>query len=109
MLMLIDCSSAEFRDSEPARDGITRESMLRRIHARDAAGHWLVGVDVFEVAYGAVGFSALAALWRNRWLRPLWEFLYPWVARNRYVLSRFGLPRLFGLLVPRKKEGGSAH
>lgn len=97
-LILADCSGPDFDDRPFRQDGITRESMLRLIHARDANGHWLVGVDVFEAAYAAAGFSALAQLWGNRRLRPVLEKLYPWVAHHRYALSRLGLPKLFSLL-----------
>src|SRR5258706_8250320 len=101
-LILADCSESDF-DARPfAACGVTRESMLQLIHARDAEGRWLIGVDVFEAAYGTVGFAALASLWGNRRLRPFLERLYPWVARNRYALSRFGLPKLFGLLTSRQ-------
>jgi predicted DCC family thiol-disulfide oxidoreductase YuxK len=51
-------------------------------------------VDVFVAVYDAVGIRSLASLWRQPWLRPLWNRLYPWVARNRDGLSRLGLPRM---------------
>ncbi|MGH8617021.1 MAG: thiol-disulfide oxidoreductase DCC family protein [Burkholderiales bacterium] len=94
-LMLVDCSSPAFDDTPFAADGITREAMGRLIHARDAAGRWLIGVAVFEAAYGAVGFAGLARLWGHAWLRPLWDRLYPWVARHRQGLSRLGVQHLF--------------
>ena len=98
-LILVDCSHPDFDDGPFSYCGITRESMLNLIHARDAAGRWLKGVEVFETAYGAAGFAELSRLWGHRLLRPWWDRLYPWVARNRYTLSRLGLPLLFRLLV----------
>jgi predicted DCC family thiol-disulfide oxidoreductase YuxK len=103
-LILIDCSCPAFDDRSPIYCGITRESMLRLIHARDASGRWLRGVEVFEAAYDAAGFTALARLWGHPRLRPLWEKLYPWVARNRYLLSRLGTPRIFDLLTKNAKR-----
>src|SRR5258706_13447086 len=97
-LVLVDCSAPEFDDTSIAGYGITRNSMMQLIHARDADGRWLRGIDVFEAAYGAAGFAALARLWGDSRLRPWWDKLYPWVARNRYALSRLGLPHLFRLL-----------
>lgn len=97
-LVLVDCSRPEFDDRPFANCRVTRESMMRLIHARDANGRWFMGVDVFEVAYEAAGFAMLARLWGHRRLRPWWEKLYPWIARNRYALSRLGLPHLFRLL-----------
>ena len=107
-LILVDCSSPEFDDGPFACSGITRESMLRRIHAHDADGRWFKGVDVFEIAYDAAGFAALARLWGHRRLRPWWDKLYPWIARNRYVLSRVGLPYLFSLLTRNAKRTPAA-
>lgn len=98
-LVLVNCSAAGFDDRSFRRDGVTREAMLRLIHARDAAGRWFKGVEVFEVAYDAAGFSALADLWRHRQLRPWWNRVYPWVARHRYTLSRLGFAHLFRFLV----------
>lgn len=107
-LILVDCSCPTFDDRRFASCGITRESMLAKIHACDAEGRWLKGVDVFETAYDAAGFAVLARLWGHRRLRPWWEMLYPWIARNRYVLSRLGLPHLFRLLLknPRRRTTG---
>lgn len=107
-LMLVDCSSADFDDRPFADSGITRESMLRLIHARDAKGCWLKGVDVFEAAYGAAGFTMLAWLWGHPRLRPCLEKFYPWIARNRQLLSRLGLTQLCRLLERTAKRRAAA-
>src|SRR4249920_1537637 len=72
-LHLIDCSVPDFIDADTRQAGIDRSALMRRIHARDAAGNWLDGVAVFEVAYGAVGIGAVAKLWGNPRLQPLWD------------------------------------
>jgi len=98
-LRLVDCSGADFVDADAACAGIVRADMMRLIHARDAAGHWFIGMDVFVLAYREVGIEAMARLWSNRWLRPLWDRLYPWVADHRMGLSRLGFTRAFDLLL----------
>jgi predicted DCC family thiol-disulfide oxidoreductase YuxK len=96
-LQLVDCSAAAFDAATCAAQGVTRSMMLERIHARDAAGRWRSGLDVFAAVYGAAGFPRLARLYGSRRLRPLFDRAYPWIAAHRYALSRFGLPRLFHL------------
>jgi predicted DCC family thiol-disulfide oxidoreductase YuxK len=78
--------------------------MMARIHARDAGGRWLRGVDVFVVAYRAAGFKTLARIYESRLLRPLFDRLYPWIADHRYLLTRAGLPRLFHWLAPARRD-----
>ena len=97
-LVLVDCSAPNFDERPFAADGITRASMLKAIHARDAGGRWLKGIEVFAEAYRAAGFERLAKLFASTRLRPLWTRLYPWVARNRYLLSRLPMYRVYDLL-----------
>jgi len=92
-LRLVDCSAADFA----APEGTTRDALMARIHARDANGAWLRGVDVFAAVYEAAGFRRTARLYRSRALRPLFDRLYPWIADRRRMLSALGLPRLFHL------------
>jgi len=86
MLQLVDCSPEEFA----AVEGHTRAAMMQLIHARDAAGRWLIGAPVFAAAYRASGFALIASLWGSARLQPLWAVVYPWIARNRMLLSRLG-------------------
>jgi predicted DCC family thiol-disulfide oxidoreductase YuxK len=104
VLRLIDCSASGFNDAACATEGVTRPMMMARIHARDADGHWLRGVDVFALAYRAAGFTALATVYESRLLRPLFHRLYPWIADHRYLLTRSGLPRLFHWLAPARRK-----
>lgn len=96
-LVLIDCSAPEFDEQAFAADGITRQAMMHRLHARDAQGRWLIGVAAFEEIYQTVGLAMMSKLWGSRFTRPLNEWLYPLVADNRYLLSKLGLPTLFQL------------
>lgn len=98
-LELVDCSAAGFDDRATAGEGVTREAMMTRLHARDPEGRWLKGLDAFEAVYAAAGLDRAARLWADPRLRPVLDRIYPWVARNRQALSRLGLHRLVGPLI----------
>ena len=93
-LALVDCSAPDFDDDGLIGDGIRRSDLMELIHARDAHGRWFVGVDVFALAYDAAGLPAAARFWRSARLRPWLRRVYPWVARNRQMLSRLGMNAL---------------
>jgi predicted DCC family thiol-disulfide oxidoreductase YuxK len=69
-LRLLDASPPGFSDPHLAAAGIGQDALMRLIHARDAAGHWFVGVQVFELAYAAAGLHTVARLWASPRLRP---------------------------------------
>jgi predicted DCC family thiol-disulfide oxidoreductase YuxK len=96
---LVDCSAPGFSDEELRADGITRTSLMQRIHARDACGRWRVGIDAFEAVYRAAGLENAARMWGNPRWRPLFERLYPWIARHRQLLSRLGIHHLVRRLI----------
>jgi len=98
-LLLIDCSENDFSDDHTRQASISKETLMRRIHARDADGHWLDGVAVFETAYRAAGIESVARLWGDSRLRSLWDRAYPWVADNLMLLSRLGFAKIFGLCI----------
>ena len=98
-LELRDCSAPGYRDDDMDAAHLAPALLMRRIHARDAAGRWLVGVPVFEAAYRAVGIELVATMWGHPRLRPIWDRIYPWVADHRMGLSRLRLDRPFGWLV----------
>jgi len=100
-LLLLDCSASDFDDVDIAAVGLTRAELMRCIHARDDRGNWLHGVEVFERAYRIAGLESVAIVWGNRWLRPFWDRVYPWVARHRMLLSRLRLNAAFGWLIER--------
>jgi predicted DCC family thiol-disulfide oxidoreductase YuxK len=104
VLRLVDCSAPAFDEAPCAAEGVTRPMLMARIHARDAGGRWLSGVDVFAAVYRVAGFTILARLYESRPLRPLFDRLYPWIADHRNLLSRWALPRLFRRLVPRPRD-----
>ena len=98
-LKLVDCSAPDFDAGAAAKDGITREAMMTKLHARDPEGRWLVALDAFEAVYASAGLSAAARFWGNRRLRPVLNRIYPVMARYRQPLSRLGLHRLVGFVL----------
>jgi predicted DCC family thiol-disulfide oxidoreductase YuxK len=91
-LALTDCSPTEFAPDTP--DAPSRAQLMHRIHARDAQGRWLRGVDVFVAAYDAAGFHRTARVLACRRLRPLLDRLYGVVADHRRLLATLRVHRL---------------
>lgn len=107
-LDLVDCSPLNFSDPFTNTAGYTRAEMMRLIHACDADGQWLIGVGVFEAAYGATGIIGMEKIWANPILRPLWDRIYPWIADHRMFLSKLGVTRLFGWMVKHAAKKAAA-
>jgi len=107
-LELVDCSPEDFSDEFSVNAGYQRAEMMKLIHARDAQGQWLIGVAVFEAAYGATGIIGMEKIWANRFLRPLWDRIYPWIVDNRMFLSKLGLTKMFGVIVNRAAKKAAA-
>jgi predicted DCC family thiol-disulfide oxidoreductase YuxK len=103
-LLLVDCSPPDFHDAALEQAGITPQQAMTLIQACDAQGHWIHSVAVFEAAYAAVGLDRMARMWAHPLLRPVWDAVYPWVARHRMRLSALGLDRPFGWLVRRSAQ-----
>ena len=98
-LKLVDCSAPDFDDGAAAREGVTREAMMTKLHARDPEGRWLVALDAFEAVYASAGLNGLARFWGDRRLRPILDRIYPVMARYRQPLSRLGLHWLVGAIM----------
>lgn len=96
-LILVDCSNDSFR--EPAFCPTDKETMMERIHAQDAAGKWIKGVDVFAVAYSAAGFNSLSKFWGSSLMRPILIRAYPLIADNRHWLSKTPAPYILNKLI----------
>ena len=98
-IQLVDCSAPDFDESVLAGLPIQRRDLMERIHARDAGGRWRSGVDAFEALYRAAGLERVARMWADPRWRPFFVRVYPWVARYRQMLSRFGIQRLAGRFI----------
>ena len=99
LLTMVDCSG-ENGAIETSCD-VGAEAMMRALHVRTGDGRWLVGVPAYEAIFRAAGHPRLAGLVAHPRLRPLWDRIYAWVARNRYRLPRRGLARLLALAARR--------
>jgi predicted DCC family thiol-disulfide oxidoreductase YuxK len=90
-LRFADVSAPEFNDVPV---GTTMQDLLALIHARTADGRVIKGVEVFRLAYQAVGLKGISSAIRLPVLGRLAEWAYPLLARNRHRIPR----RLVGLL-----------
>jgi len=100
-LRLVDCSAPGFDDTALAAAGFPRAELMRRIHARDTAGEWYSGVDVFVLAYRGAGIEPVARAFAHPLLRPIWNRVYPWIAHHRMSLSRLHLTGILAWFVRR--------
>lgn len=91
LLCFTDVSAPAFNDV-PA--GTTKQDLLDLIHARTVDGRVIKGVEVFRLAYDAVGLKGISSAMRLPVLGRLAEWVYPLLARNRHRIPR----RLVGLL-----------
>lgn len=73
-LRFADVSAPGFAD---VPEGATMQDLLALIHARTADGRLIKGVEVFELAYRAVGLDWISAALRLPVLRPLADWGYP--------------------------------
>ncbi len=84
LLLFVDVSAPDF---DPAPYGVPLSDMLEAIHAVKADGTMVKGVEVFRLAYGAVGLGWLTSPTGLPLLKPLFDRAYVHLARNRHWLS----------------------
>jgi predicted DCC family thiol-disulfide oxidoreductase YuxK len=89
LLKFVDISLPRF---DPTPYGATLVQMNGLIHAQRPDGSLVVGVEVFRLAYGAVGLGHLTAPTRWPLLKPAVDAAYAVFARNRYGFSRIATP-----------------
>lgn len=89
LLRFVDISPPSF-DAKPY--GASLEAMNALIHAQRPDGSLVIGVEVFRLAYGAVGLGRWTAPTGWPVLRPMVEVLYAVFARHRYRFSRLMTP-----------------
>ncbi len=97
-LLLIDCSTPEFIPPEGAPDAA---HMMQLLHARTAAGQWLVGVPAFQAAYSGAGFGFVADWMKRPLVARMLERIYPVVARYRGLIPGWLAVAWFGWLARR--------
>ncbi|MDN3552882.1 DUF393 domain-containing protein [Halomonas almeriensis] len=84
-LALVDISAADFAERYPALDA---ETLDRRLHARDADGQWLTGLDATHAIWSRVGKRHWVRPLEWRWLRWCADPLYNIFARHRHRVTR---------------------
>jgi predicted DCC family thiol-disulfide oxidoreductase YuxK len=89
LLSFVDISAPGFDDSPY---GASIAEMNALIHAQRADGGLVIGVEVFRLAYGAVGLGRWAAPTGGPVLKPLFDAAYAVFARHRYFFSRYATP-----------------
>lgn len=92
LLQFVDASEAGF---ESPLQGVTQADLMNLIHARCADGRVVKGVEVFRLAYGAVGMGWLTAPTAWPVLKQMADRAYPWVVRHRYRFPRWLVHALF--------------
>ena len=85
LLRFVDVCATDFEGPPP---GATREDLLEAIHGRTANGTVIRGMEVFRLAYSAIGLGAWAGITRWPLLRPLCDRLYRALARRRHRVPR---------------------
>lgn len=83
-LAIVDLTAPEF---DPAALGVTHEAIMGQIHAVAPDGSIVTGMEVFRRAYSAVGWGWLWAPTAWPVLRPIFDAMYRWFARNRTWLT----------------------
>ena len=85
LLALEDIAAADF---DPAKYGVTLESLMGNIHGVYPDGSLTVGMQTFRETYRAVGLGWLLAPTGWPILRPLFDIFYGLFARNRVRMGR---------------------
>lgn len=84
--------------------GVSLADLLTLIHARRADGAVVRGVEVFRLAYQAVGLPGVARALRLPVLRGVAERAYPVLARHRHRIPRRLVGWLFETAIRRAAE-----
>jgi predicted DCC family thiol-disulfide oxidoreductase YuxK len=100
-LILIDCSDPHF-DATPLP--YSRDSMMTLITAQDASGRWLRGVDVFIAVYEAAELNIVSKTLANPNVKSIATRAYPWIVRNRYLLSTLGVQHVMNFFAARVRK-----
>jgi predicted DCC family thiol-disulfide oxidoreductase YuxK len=100
-LRLVDISAPGF---DPRPYGASLAAMNALIHAQRPDGSLVIGVEVFRLAYGAVGLGHWVAPTGWRWLKPLVDRGYALFAAHRYGFSRLMRPAIRWLVERRARR-----
>jgi predicted DCC family thiol-disulfide oxidoreductase YuxK len=105
LLRFVDVSAPDF---DPTPYGVPLADMLALIHAVKGDGSVVRGVEVFRLAYGAVGLGWITRPTGWPLLKPLFDRAYVHLARHRYLVSRHFAWLLFGIAAKRAERRSRA-
>ncbi|MGE4533964.1 thiol-disulfide oxidoreductase DCC family protein [Halomonas sp.] len=83
---LVDIQAPEF---DAAALGSSFEAMMGRLHLRDAAGRWFIGMDASRALYAVLGYRRLVWLSTLPGVAGPMDAGYRWFARRRVRLGRW--------------------
>lgn len=89
-LAFTDIRASDFQGSEIP---VAIDVLEREIHSIRPDGRILRGMEVIRAAYQEIGLGWLVKPTGWPLLRPLFDRLYAWIARNRTRISNFLKPR----------------
>jgi predicted DCC family thiol-disulfide oxidoreductase YuxK len=89
LLRFVDITTPGF-DPAPYKASIAEMNAL--IHAQRPDGSLVIGVEVFRLAYSAVGLGSYSRFTGWPVFKPLVDLAYMLFARNRYTASRIAMP-----------------
>jgi predicted DCC family thiol-disulfide oxidoreductase YuxK len=98
LLRFVDISLPGF---DPSPYGATLADMNALIHAQRADGSLVIGVEVFRLAYGAVGLGRWTAPTGWPVLKAVVDIAYAVFARNRMLASRIAMPLITWIVTRR--------
>jgi predicted DCC family thiol-disulfide oxidoreductase YuxK len=101
LLRFVDVSDPAFDTPPP---GTRKEDLLALMHGLKADGSVIRGVEVFRLAYAAVGLPGVTRALELPVVGPLAERLYPWIARHRHRVPRWVTHLLFETAIRRAAE-----
>ncbi len=106
LLKFVDVSAPDFKDLPP---GTTLKDLMELIHAKKGDGTVIRGVEVFRLAYEAVGLGWVGGLLKVTPLKRLAELGYPMLARNRHRIPRWISHAVFETAIRRAAERAASH
>lgn len=86
-LRVVDITAEGF---DPAAHGLSWDEVMGKIHGVGEDGSLVTGMEVFRRSYQRVGLGWLWAPTGWPVLRPVFDVLYRWFARNRWWLTGRG-------------------
>lgn len=108
-LVFVDIAAPGFDlSAHTPETGVTHEDLNRLIHAVRPDGSLVAGVEVFRLAYAAVGLGPLFSPTALPLISPLAERAYAAFARNRYAVSALLRPLLLRLEAARASRRSAA-